>query len=84
MDIGHPILFSKVAFFINITEVTGSVNWTLIKKLNRVNIDRQKDVIIYSKISRLRWIKVNWILSLVGVVRDGNRNLITTDINLFL
>ncbi len=40
MDISQPILFSEVVFFIDVTEVTGSVNWTLIKKLNRVNIDQ--------------------------------------------
>ena len=54
MDISQPILFSEVVFFINITKVTGLVNWTLIKKLNGVNIDRQKGVIIYSKVSCLR------------------------------
>ena len=40
MDIGQPILFGEVAFFVEVTEAIGLVNWTLIKKLNRVNIDR--------------------------------------------
>ena len=39
MDIGQPILFSEVAFFIKVTKATSLVNWTLIKKLNGVNID---------------------------------------------
>ncbi len=54
MDINQPILFSEIAFFINITKVISSVNWTLIKKLNRVNIDQQKGIVIYSKVSHSR------------------------------
>ena len=84
MDTGQPILFGKVMFFIEVTETTSLINWTLIKKLDGVNIDWQKGFAIYSKVSHLKWIKVNWILSLIGVVRDGNRNLIITDVNLFL
>ena len=38
-DVSQPILFGEVVFFVEITEVTGSVHWTLIKKLDGVNID---------------------------------------------
>ena len=84
MNINQPILFNEIAFFVEITEATNSVNWVLIKKLNGVNIDWQKGFAMYSKVSHSRWIKIDWILSLVGVVCDGNKSFIATDINLLL
>jgi hypothetical protein len=40
MDVSQPILFGEVVFFIEITKAIGLVNWTLIKKLDGVNIDQ--------------------------------------------
>ena len=84
MGVSQPILFGEVVFFVEVTEAIGSVNWILIKKLDEVNIDWQKGFVTYSKVSRSKWIKVDWILSLIGVVRNSNRNLIITNVSLFL
>jgi hypothetical protein len=45
-------------------------------------VDRRRGVVSYEGFGSHKWIKVDWILSLIGVLRDGGVNFIVTDVNL--
>jgi hypothetical protein len=48
-----------------------------------IDIDRIKRVASFSGEGRRRWIRIAWIESLFGILREGGVNLIITDANVF-
>lgn len=46
-------------------------SWAWIRELDGLDVDRDVPIVSYKKMGSVRFIKVEWILSLVGIVQEG-------------
>ena len=58
-------------------------DWAWIQEIKGIDIDKQKGVASYGRVASHRWIQIQWIQSLVGVIEESGVKLIVTDIDLF-
>jgi len=72
--------FSEIQFFIKLYELG---HWAWVRTLDKIDIDKKVGVASYDGYGPHRWIQIDWIESLIGVVRQGNVGLIVSDVNLF-
>jgi hypothetical protein len=72
--------FGEVQFFIELYKLG---RWAWVRTLDKIDIDKKVGVASYDGYGPHRWIQIDWIESLIGVVRQGNVGLIVSDINLF-
>ena len=75
--------FGEVEFFI---DAAGSGRWAYIKSFTNVNIDRGRRIATYNGTGTARWIRIEWIKSLIGVLHKGSTgsvDCIITDIDIF-
>jgi hypothetical protein len=66
-----------VQYFVQLGELG---QWAWVRTLNGLDVDRRRGVVSYEAFGSHKWIKVDWILSLIGVLRDGGVNFIVTDV----
>ena len=76
----HQFEFGEVQYFVRLSQFG---DWAWIRCLQGVDIDRLKGVASFLGVGNFRWIRVDWILSLIGVLREAGVNFIVTDIDLF-
>ena len=72
--------FGEVQFFVDLFQFG---HWAWIRALEDIDIDKQRRVISYKRVGTLRWIRVEWIESVIGIIREGGVALIVTDFDLF-
>ena len=72
--------FSEVQYFACLRELS---NWAWIRTLDGVEVDKMKGVINFQCVGSHRWIPVEWMQSLIGIIRESGVNLIVSDIDLF-
>ena len=77
--------FGEVQFFIQAISTSEEVkNLAWVRNFENTNINREKRIASFGKkIGRRSWINTTWIISLIGVIRDRNMNLIISDADLF-
>src|SRR6266480_2407590 len=76
----HQRGFSEVQYFACLGELG---NWAWIRTLNNVEVDKMKGVINFQCVGSHCWIPVEWMQSLIGIIRESGVNLIVSDIDLF-
>jgi hypothetical protein len=69
----------EVQYFTTSGYVRGQ--WAFIKQFTRLVIDHDVGVVSYGAIGCPRYIRVEWIQSLIGILREGGVNLIVSDVN---
>ena len=75
--------FGEVEFFI---DATGPGRWAYIKSFTNVNINSGRRIATYNGTGVAKWIRIEWIRSLIGVLHKdstGNISCIITDIDIF-
>jgi hypothetical protein len=77
---GQDVGFGEVRYFVQLGELG---QWAWVRTLNGLDVDRRRGVVSYEAFGSHKWIKVDWILSLIGVLRDGGVNFIVTDVNIY-
>jgi hypothetical protein len=77
--------FGEVQFFLRaVTTNQEARDLAWVRDFDDIDIDCVKRVASVGKrVGRRSWVDVAWIESLIGVIRDGNVDLIISDINLF-
>lgn len=76
----HEPMFGEVQFYANVTE---HGRWAWMRKLNDINVDAGRGVVSYSRTGSLHSVRVEYIKSLVGIIRTADVNLVVTDSDLF-
>jgi hypothetical protein len=71
--------YGEVQYFIAAAYVRGQ--WAFIKQFSRLVVDHNVGVVSYGGIGCSKFIKVEWIQSLIGIVREGGVNLIVSDVS---
>lgn len=79
---GSTINFGEVQFFVDTGEY-GQLAW--VSTCEDLDLDREKNIASFIRLGRHEWIRVEWILSLFGILREpGSRvQLIITDVDIF-
>ena len=76
----HSVECGEVEFFAN-TDNYGLFAW--IRTLDDLDFDRKFGIVSFGRLGRHRWIHVEWIKSLIGIIREGGVNHILSDVDLF-
>jgi hypothetical protein len=72
--------FGEVQYFAHISEF-GQFAW--IRTFANLDIDKRKGIVSYKGFGQHVWIQAEWIQSLIGILREGETQLIITDVDLF-
>ena len=77
--------FGEVLFFLRAVTTNGEVkNLAWVRNFDGIDIDNAKRIASFGNRSRRRsWVDVAWMVSLIGIIRDDNINLIISDVDLF-
>lgn len=76
----HQRCFGEVQHFVRFKQFGG---WAWIRTLDGVEFDGIKGVVNFQRFGSHRWIPLEWIQSLIGIIRESGVNLIVSDIDLF-
>jgi hypothetical protein len=78
----QPMKFAEVGYFVGIPGF-GDLAW--IQELTDIDVDKEKGIISYKSVAKgHRWIQVEWIQSLIGVIEEARVKLIVSDIGLLV
>jgi hypothetical protein len=77
---GYDWEFGEIQYFADLFQFG---LWAWIRALEGIDIDKQRRVASYERVGTLRWIQVEWIKSVIGIIREGGVALIVTDSDLF-
>ena len=72
--------FGEIQFFVELYEFG---RWAWVRTLDKIDLNKTAGVASYDGWGPHRWIQIEWIETVIGVVRQGNVGLIVCDINLF-
>jgi hypothetical protein len=77
--------FGEVLFFLRAVTTNGEVkNLAWVRNFDGIDIDNAKRIASFGNRSGQRsWVDVAWMVSLIGIIRDDNINLIISDVDLF-
>ena len=80
-ELGKQRGFGEVQYFARVGQLG---YWAWIRTLDGIEVDRIKGVVNFRCPGTHRWIPVEWIQSLIGIIRESGVNLIVSDIDLFI
>jgi hypothetical protein len=59
-------------------------SWAWIRELDGLDINKDVSIVSYRRMGNLRFVKLDWILSLIGIVQEGGVSMIVTDVDQFV
>ena len=78
----QELRYGEVQYFVSVDHHRFG-SWAWIRELDGLDIDKEVTIVSYKKMGNLRFVRLNWILSLIGIVQEGGVNMIVTDVDQF-